>query len=159
MFGSQQRAEAQKAFELRLDGMFYRLETLETAPRAELTLSPGDPQLTDIHDRLNRFGGIVGDLDRNLKEFQLALSEGIERVDRADRRIKATVARARKELKDRGYEDPGLEAEAHELRIVDGDGGEQGELPTVPSEVEQAAGEPSSIRGVSASTLQRVRGL
>lgn len=92
------------------------------------------------------------------KNFVIALSEGIERTDRAERRIKATVSRARKELKARGYEDPGLDAEAYELRNVDAaGGGEDGVLP-MHAPVAEVREEASSVKGVPAEALRRVRG-
>ena len=162
MFGSRTRAEADRKGERVLQSIFDRLEHLETAPTPEPPPTPIDPAITEHLETLQagadsaRFDLI--DLERRVKEYAIALSEGIERTDRAERRIKATVARARKELGKLGYEDPGLEAEAHELRVVDGKGSEDGGLQPVPEEVDGPGEEPSSIRGVPAATLQRVRG-
>jgi len=93
------------------------------------------------------------------KNITLAVADGIERVDRAERRVKATIASARKELERRGLEDPRLDAEAYELRDADGDGSASGGVPAVPSEVEPNNEAPSSVRGVPLELLRRVRGM
>tara|TARA_R110000824_G_scaffold93713_2_gene226597 strand:- start:157 stop:636 length:480 start_codon:yes stop_codon:yes gene_type:complete len=86
----------------------------------------------------------------------LAISEGIERTDRAERRIKDTVRRARKKLADSGFADDGLDAEAHELQLGDDRGIEP--LPAMPTEMAEPTAEASSIRGVSIELLRQVRG-
>lgn len=99
------------------------------------------------------------ELGAAFKEITIAVAEGIERVDRSERRIKATVRRARKELADRGLVDDGLEAENYELSLLDGGGGEEGELPAMHPEVDEVADAPSNIAGLPASVLLRLRGL
>lgn len=98
-------------------------------------------------------------LEGKMKDLTLAVAEGIENVARKERRIGATLARARKELRDRGYEDPGLDAEAHELSLVDGAGGESDGVRRVPEDVEDAKEEASSIKGVTKEELRRARGM
>jgi len=149
-----------------------RLERLETAPTPDLP--------TDVHARLTELSRRDGDQQDALdtyvadlnelserqegydawrKELIIAVSEGIERVDRAERRVKATVARARTKLADLGYDDAALESEAVELRLIDGDGSGKGGVPPVPAEVADAPQEGSSVRGVPAETMRRARGL
>ena len=144
-------------------GIIGRLEQLESAPQPDstpqVTQEYVDTSLRTIDAGFGQLKDQIAEVTAGQKELRIAVSEGIERVDRADRRIKATIARARKELKDRGYEDPGLEAEAHELRVVDGDAGGIVEVPEVPEAVGDVAEAPSSIRGVPASALRQVRGL
>ncbi len=148
-----------------LRGVLSRLYDLESAPSPGLDLDPIHHELTSIRTELSSDNASITELVDTVtgltvqaKEFVIALAEGIERTDRAERRIKATVARARKELKARGYEDPGLDSEAYELRDADGDGGEiDGVLP-LRAGVEEPAQEASSISGVSLETLRRVRG-
>jgi len=142
-----------------------RLDRLETAPTPTTDLDLINSTLKNLHTTIaaieGRVDGMSDELDAvqsQAKDFTIALSEGIERTDRAERRIKATVQRARKELKARGYDDPGLDAEAYELQQVDGDRGEdQGVLPLRAS-VEEAPNPASSIKGVSVEHLRRVRG-
>ena len=162
MFGSRAREKVAYKTELRLGGIFSRLERLETAPTPEPQPTPTDPAITEHLQALEGAADSarldIADLDRKLKELTFAVEEGIERVGRAERRIHATIARARKELKDRDLEDPGVEAEAAQLRVVDGGGGPQDPLSTVPGNLGEPPEEASSIRGVSAAALQRVRG-
>ncbi len=109
--------------------------------------------------RLAPFSGALEDLKKQLRDTNVAVAEGIERTERTERRIASTVARARKELRESGYDHPGVEAEDHELRKRDGDGSDDGGVPLVQGEVEADADQPSSIRGVPAATLRRVRGI
>ena len=116
----------------------------------------GVDDLAHVHSALTEQ---VEEIEDWRKDIILAVSDGIERTDRAERRIKATVARARRQLAGLGYEDPGLEAEATELRLLDGDAGEKGLVLPVPAQVEETASAPSSVRGVPAETMRRARGL
>jgi len=142
-----------------------RLDRLETAPTPTTELDLINATLKNLHASIAGLEGggdslaeRVDDLHAQAKDFTIALSEGIERTDRAERRIKATVTRARKELKARGYDDPGLDAEAYELQQVNGDRGDEAGVLPVRAPVEQSAEPASSIRGVSAAHLSRVRG-
>jgi len=112
-----------------------------------------------LTETIATFAESIEQLNNEIKETRLAVSEGIERVDRSERRIKATVARARSELESRGYKDPGLDAEAFELRDIDGNGSDESGLPAVPETVVESASQISSIRGVATEQLRRVRGL
>jgi len=148
-----------------------RVERLETAPVPDLPpsidarltqLSRRDGELQDDitardHDWLE-LSNHMDDVDGWRKEIVIAVSEGIERTDRAERRIKATVQRARKQLETLGYVDDAVEAEAVELRLLDGDGSEKRGVSPVPAEVADAPPESSSVRGVSAETMKRARG-
>jgi len=167
-FGFGLKRARQEAKE-QLSGIISRLEHLEATPPPTLTSQQIKATLDAIREGLNgrleavdarmdSLGSAVEDVALRLKGTNFAVSEGIERTDRAERRIHATIKRARKELKARGLEDPGLEAEGYELRLVDGERGADGEVPAVPESVEPASEEASSIKGVSAQTLARVRG-
>jgi len=112
----------------------------------------------DHGDKITELAAHQVVLQRSVEQLTLAVAEGIERVDRAENRIKATIARARKQLKESGFESPGLDAEAHDLRLVDGTGGEERGVPAVRDEVAQPAEQASSVEGVPLATLQRVRG-
>jgi len=159
------REEAEQAF----SHIYHRLDSLEIAPPPTLTSQQIKATLDAIREGLNArleavdarmdgLGSDVQDVELRLKATNFAVSEGIERTDRAERRIHATIKRARKELKARGMEDPGLEAEDYELRIIDGTGSEGGKLPEVQPGVDGPSEAASSIRGVPAETLRRVRG-
>ena len=131
-----------------LSGILARLDALESAPRLPLHAELFDPRLDALETGFDR-------LLSDFKATNFAVSEGIERTDRSERRIHATIRRARKELGKLGYEDPGLEAEDLQLHVIDGDGGEDGEVPAVPAEVAEVDSAPSSIPGVSAAQLRR----
>jgi len=108
---------------------------------------------------IESFQASVQALTEKVKNLTLATAEGIENVARKERRIGATLARARKDLKKLGFEDAGLEAEATELQPVNGTGGEEQGLPAVRDAVAEVASQASSIKGVPLETLQRYRGL
>jgi len=146
--GNKAIRRALDALREQLGGYLARLERVESAP------TPGD-RVTNLENLSLEQERTLKDFDHQIKELTFAVSEGIERTDRAERRIRNAIQRARKELASRGFDDPGLEAEAHELRIVDGDGGDDGGVPAVPAEVAEVEPEASSIRGVSAETLRR----
>jgi len=97
--------------------------------------------------------------DRRFEHLTLGLAEGIERVKRSERRINATVARARKELANHGYESPGLEAEASELHELDAEGSDGGGVLPLRGEVVEHLEAPRGIPGTfSQEVLQALRG-
>lgn len=97
---------------------------------------------------------ILDQMGQRIVETRAAVAEGIERVDRTERRIKATVRRALSESEDGGT--AALEAEARELFAGDGAGGGNSGVQLMPESL--AEDPPSSIPGVPASYLARVRG-
>lgn len=120
-----------------------KIDSLETRE------SPGlDPVFID---RLNALEGQV-------EALVIAVDEGIQRVDRSERRVNATVKRARKKLAEEGVEDPTLDAEAVVLESGNAErsagGGVQPMRPHVVPDADQA----SSIPGVSLRALRKVRG-
>lgn len=73
-------------------------------------------------------------LEDTLRDHTLAIAEGIERVDRSERRIRSAIGRARKRMERAGYVDDGLEAEAQGLLELDEDvGREEGVPPVQPA--------------------------
>lgn len=135
-----------RLLEANLGGLTERLGVM----RAQMDLFPH--QVVTVEARLEA-------LEVKVRDQTHAISEGIERTARAERRLGQTVARARKELKEHGFTDPGLDAEAAELRLVDGAGGEGGELPSVREAVAPSEPAASSIPGVTAEQLARIRRL
>ena len=169
LFGGTAARRAREELAEQLRGTHLRLEHLETTPARGLTAPEFhdllDPLLAGIRERADQVDVVLRtlakafeDMDHRMKDLLISVADGIERVDRSERRIHATVKRARKELADSGFESPGLEAEAAELRLVDGAGREGGGVPAVPPSVDGAEEGPSSIKGVSAVTLRKVRG-
>jgi len=164
-----QRQRARQELETALQSITDRLEALETTPPPAITKDNLKSALEQLLKRLEeRFEVVDARVDglesgrtellQRVKDLAFAVEEGVERVSRTERRIHATIKRARKELADRGYEDPGLEAEGHELRSVDGKGSDEQGVPALPAGVEPPLEEASSIKGVSAEALRRVRG-
>jgi len=131
MFGKAQKRDLSRALS--------RVETLEEALKS---LSGLATELARVTSALARVEGLQGNLADRLdemvgwkKEISLAVAEGIEKVDRAERRVKATVQRARQEFKKRGFESPALDAEADDLREVHAGGSQPSRVPEVPAPV------------------------
>jgi len=74
-------------------------------------------------------------LRQEIYRQNLAIAEGIERVTRAEQRIKKTVTSAKKLVRDSGLHHPGLEAEIDELRERNGEGSGGVEVPQVREDV------------------------
>jgi len=146
--GTKDLRRALDALGEQLEGILARLDRVESAP------TPTD-RVSNLEDLGLKTHTDLAAVESKIKELTFAVSEGIERTDRAERRVRGVIQRARKELGARGYDDPGLEAEAYELRVVDGDGSKDGGVPAVSEEVATVDGAPSSIRGVPAETLRR----
>jgi len=116
-----------------------RLERPEGAPVAP----PSDARLEAMAARI--------------EDLTLAVDEGIKNVQRSERRVRSVVQSARRELQEAGFESPGVEAEATELREVHGDGGDDGKLRAVPTDVEDDSQIPSGIPGVSLRQMRTAR--
>ena len=99
----------------------------------------------DEHNRMTVLEAKIGDLT-------LAVSEGVNNVQRSERRVRAVVQSARRELADAGFDHAGVEAEAKQLRELDGEGSDKEEVPAVPEVV--VGPERSPIPGVTAKQLR-----
>jgi len=95
--------------------------------RIEPTLTAAHSQRTRDLDELGT--RIQADLDR----LTLAVSEGIARTDRSEKRIQKTVTSARRLVRENGLEHAGIEAEFAELQPPDAEGSEP--LPALPEEM------------------------
>jgi len=96
------------------------------------------------------------ELERRIDQLTQAVAEGIERVDRAEKRIRKSVTSARKLVRENGLEHPAIEAEYEELRERDAEPIEGGELQLVPEPVEEDR--KTGIPGLSPATLAAMRG-
>jgi len=148
-----------------LVGMSDRIGALESKPSPTLEREDLDESIKSLNALALSLGAQsdvmqeqLADLAESHKQTMIAVAEGIERVERYERRIKNTVRRAKKELAEQGFEHAGLEAEDTELRLVDGEGGDGEGVPPVPGRVDETQQTPSSIPGVSQETLMRARG-
>jgi len=91
------------------------------------------------------------DIRDRMASLQLVVGEAVSQRERNDRRIEAVVRRAQKELREHGLEHGGLEAEAHELQLVDAGGGEEDQVRDVPDPVDRSPDDalPSGIPGMT----------
>jgi len=113
-----------------------RIEVLETALGAlQGLVSDGLSARRALEADAHETRDLHATLERRVEELIFAVSEGISKVERAEARIRATVRRARAELEDNGTYSPALDAEAAELRVIDGGGGEESRVPDVPAAV------------------------
>ncbi|MEE8551180.1 MAG: hypothetical protein V3T08_08005 [Gemmatimonadota bacterium] len=166
---NRRRTRARQELQEQLSSIFSRLDHLESAPTSRSTelaiekhvatqLEEVTRELASVRGFAAGVHGQVGELEKKVDDWKLAIAEGIERTDRAERRIRAAIQRARKELAKLGYEDAGLESEAEELRLVNGGGGKDDGVQPLREGMAAVDDAPSSIPGVPASVLRRVRG-
>ncbi len=95
----------------------------------------------------------VAENEDEIAKLRLAVEHGIERVDRAEKRVQKTVASARRLVASSGVEHAGLEAEDEELRERNGEAVEA--LPAVQPEL--VDDRPTGIPGISRSRLNELR--
>jgi len=99
----------------------------------------------------------VAAIEARLSELTIAVDTGVNRVQRAENRVRAIIQGARKELEEHGYEHAGVEAEASQLRDIDAGGGDPEPVRAVPAGVEVVGQTPSSIPGISVEQMRRAR--
>ncbi len=117
---------------------------------------PSHELLEGVLGRMDRLDGRMGALEADHTDVRAAVAHGIEDVERVNNRISATIRRTKTQLAEQGLESPALDAEAAQLRVIDGGGSDDGGLPPVQEDVAEVQ---SSIPGVSAAVLAKVRGL
>jgi hypothetical protein len=115
-------------------GLFSR-KPVPAAPTPGPELAELRAQVGELAEAMRSFSSELADMDGWRGDINQAVAEGIKHVDRVENRIRATVRRAREQLADHGYEHPGLEAEAQELRRSDGAGGREEGVPPVRGDV------------------------
>ena len=103
------------------------LTPMITRPELAAHLTPTVGDLAEIKVQLDELKAEQGRLT-------IAISEGIARVDRHEKRIQKTVTSARRLVRDAGLEHAGIEAEHSELQPPDADGNDP--LPALPEQVE-----------------------
>lgn len=89
----------------------------------------GEPAELEQRRRLADLEDLVERLPQRWEEFKNA-------ARRSEDRARKIVADAREELESLGYEHPGVEAQATELRLHDGARGQGEGVPSVPENVE-----------------------
>jgi len=80
------------------------------------------------------WGDDIADVNARVDRLTLAVSDGIERVHRAESRVAKTVTSARRVVREAGLEHAGIEAEYDQLRAGDAEAIEP--LPPMSEEVE-----------------------
>lgn len=98
--------------------------------RPRIDSAPPQREPSRTHELVKR----LDEHDVQLAKLTLAVSDGIERVARAENRIQKTVTSARRAVREAGIEHAGIDAEFDELRPANGEGIEP--LPAMPTEVE-----------------------
>lgn len=171
------RRSTKRACDPEITGLAHRLEHIEAVlNQLELDLRPLQELPTSVHairdlahealaqaqDAMATAGLAKVHEDR-LNSLTLAVAEGIQHVERAEARIRATVGRARAQLLDAGVESPGLEAEAASLHAGDGSGGAGGGVLSMPARVETPVESiddrrSSAIPGMTVGQLRKFRG-
>lgn len=102
-------------------GTLRRFESFETAPSPQYDDSEVWAALKRASAHIEALTDGLSAVEEDVASQNLAIAEGIERVDRAERRVRAAVARARRRMEELGYHDEGLDAEAEQLRLLDDD--------------------------------------
>lgn len=162
----------QKVSEWDLKRIQARLETVESRPIATdyaVAIQNLNDVLGALRERMSALDESVGqvaaahvDLETSVavshKELLFAVEEGIQRTDRAERRIRTTIRSAQKKLAESGLADDAVDAEAVGLRILDEEGEQERGVPPVRESVDDVGDQASSIPGVSLDTLRRARG-
>jgi len=123
--------------------------------RAQNELLAVDRHRPDTTDEVSRLDRAVASNYTEIQELRaaqanltLAVDEGIRHVARAEKRVARTIHVVNKKLEESGLEHPGLEAEADELRELDGDGSDGGRMQLLPDEVEPAEEETPVDTGI-----------
>jgi len=92
-------------------------------PPATLTTPQNPDELRQISTRTDA-------LEQQIQDLFLAVADGIDHVDRNEKRVRGIVTGAKRRFAAEGYEDPGVEAELDSLPPLDARSGEgQGVLP------------------------------
>jgi len=142
-----------------LIGRLERLESAQNDPTVEMVAGHNEQEIIALRALQDVQEKQLDLFETKLKDLTLAVAEGIENVARKERRIASTLARAKKELSERGLEAEGIDAEIAELSEVDGARSEEPRLPAVPSEVGVDEPQISSVPGVPLYIMRAVRGL
>jgi len=87
-------------------------------------------------DHLQVIQDQVDRLERDLKACFQAVAEGIEHVDRNEKRVRGIVTGANRRFEAEGYVDPGVQAEEDSLPVGDATEGGNAPLPPVSNDVD-----------------------
>lgn len=90
-----------------------------------------------------------------IDDLRLAVSDGIQRSDRAEKRVQKTVSAARRLVRENGLEHAGLEAEHEEL--LERDDAPSGVSEVLPLFKPVETPPPTGIPGMNPQELARIR--
>ena len=122
---------------------------------------PPTPTVEPVPDRFvtpSMLQDVVQLAEKNaaqINDLTLAVSDGIQRSDRAEKRVQKTISAARRLVRENGLEHAGLDAEHEELLERDDGPSEAREVHPVFQEV--APLPPTGIPGMNPEELQRIR--
>jgi len=143
-----------------LSGILARLDALETAPLPANIANA----LGSLHDQIVALRASSDDskqqlmlLEARMADLTIGVAEGIKNYERSERRVQATVKRAKAKFAERGFESEGLNAEADDLHEFNGARGEEPRVPAVREEMEEPIGAIATVRGIPLSLLRRGR--
>lgn len=106
---------------------------------------PADPNYATTQERLGALEGDYGVLLVKMHTLTKAVADGIDHVDRNEKRVRGIVTGAKRRFEAEGYVDPGVEAEADTLPRGDASYGPEERVQPVSDDVEPA---PSPLQGV-----------
>jgi len=109
---------------------------------------------SDIVKRLFLLEAEADVYDVRFESLTLAVSDGIARSDRAEKRVQRTVTTARRQIREAGLENAGIEAEFDQLRDSDADPIEEAQVLEVSESV--APNRNTGIPGMSSETLEEL---
>ena len=84
---------------------------------------------------VNALAGRIDGLDKAVQELYQAVADGIDHVDRNEKRVRGIVTGAKRRFAAEGYEDPGVDAEADSLPRDDAAGGGGEGMPPMSNDV------------------------
>jgi len=118
-----------------------RIRDVETRP---LPASTSPETVAALAETVRELSAAHDQLEEAVSQQTIAIAEGIERAERAERRVRASVQRARAKLREHGLESDALDAEAAQLREDDGGRSREGGMQPMPAHMANGAAAPDS---------------
>jgi len=98
--------------------------------------SPAPSPDNDLEYLVTSMSGQLQLLENRMDACMKAVAEGIDHVDRNEKRVRGILTGARNRFASAGYEDPGVEAEVESLPEVNEAPSQEEQLPPVPEDLE-----------------------